>query len=1152
MPFVHLHVHTEYSLLDGACRINELISVAKNDGQTAIALTDHGVMYGAVDFFKAAKNAGIKPIIGCEVYVAPRSRFDKDKSQDSKYSHLILLCKNEKGYNNLIYLVSKAFIEGFYSKPRIDKDLLKNHSDGLIALSACLAGEIPTKILQNNYEGAKKSAQEYNEIFGINNYYLELQDHGYPEEKTVNSKLIQISKETGIPLVCTNDVHYTNKEDYEMQNVLLCIGTNHTINEENPLSFTTQEFYLKTQTEMEDLFSYIPEAVKNSVSISEKCNFEFEFGNIKLPYFDLGNRVHSEVLKELCYNGLYRIMGNNPPTEYIERLEYEMATINKMGYTDYFLIVSDFVEFAKNNKIPVGPGRGSGAGSLAAYCMGITGIDPIKLGLLFERFLNPERVSMPDFDIDFCYIRRQEVIDYVISKYGEDHVSQIATFGTLKARAAVRDVGRVYGISYSLCDTVAKLITNRLGATIDDALEESNELRQKYNTNADVKKILDMARRIEGMPRHMSTHAAGVVITDKPVSYYVPLAVSDTVVVSQYAMNNLDMLGLLKMDFLGLRNLTVIDDTVRLIGNDFNIQNIPLDDEKTINMMASGDTIGVFQYESAGMRAVLKSLKPENMEDLIAVISLYRPGPRQYIPKYIHFRHNKDKIVYDTPLLEPILSVTYGCIVYQEQVMQIFRHIAGYSFGRADIVRRAMSKKKHDVLKREQNVFIYGEKDDNGKYIVEGAINRGVPEKIAIKLFQEITAFSSYAFNKSHAAAYAYVAYQTAYLKCHHTKEYMASLLTSVLDFSGKVSEYLKECERMNFKILPPCVNKSFGEFTCESDGVRFGLLAVKNLGRNNIKSIVEIRETLGEFKNIYDFCIKISSSPINRRGIEALIKCGALDCFGLTRRALILSIDKIYNYIENERKSIGGGQISLFSNNEKLNSINYDIADSTEFSAEEILNFEREVTDYYISGHPIQEFGRFVPIIGTKTISELLTAEETGTIKDGETVTLLGLITAYKQRKTKQNKIMANITLEDMTGQINAIAFEKVIDNYSLLISSGEIVIITGKLGFKEEEDPEIICNKIEKFNSEEYLDNISNKTETSIIQANKIKININSDNEKFKHKLQLICALFDGDTELVVRQEFETTVGKIALTENILSLLMKNFGENSILIEK
>ena len=1149
MSFVHLHLHTEYSLLDGACRINKLIDCAKKDGQKAIAITDHGVMYGAVDFFKAAKDAGIKPIIGCEVYVAPRSRFDKEKNLDSRYNHLVLLCKDKRGYENLIYLVSKAFTEGFYSKPRIDKQLLKEHSKGLIGLSACLAGEIPSKILQNNLEGAIASAKEFKDIFDDGDFYLELQNHGYAEEKIVNEKLLEISEITNIPLVCTNDVHYVEKEDHEMQNILLCIGTNHTVNEENPLSFTTQEFYLKSQDEMMELFSEIPEVVYNTELIADKCNFEFEFGKIKLPYFDLGSLSHTQFMRDMCYEGLTRLVGENPSDKYVERLDYELKIIEEMGYTDYFLIVSDFVNFAKSKSIPVGPGRGSGAGSLAAYCMGITGIDPIKFNLLFERFLNPERVSMPDFDIDFCYIRRQEVIDYVIEKYGEDHVSQIATFGTLKAKAAVRDVGRAYALPYSLCDAVAKLIPNRLAINIKDALEESTELRRRYDTDSDVRKILDMSMKIEGMPRHMSTHAAGVVITDKPVSTYVPLALSDTVVVSQYPMTNLDLLGLLKMDFLGLRNLTVIDDTLKLIGNNMKVQDIPLNDPETMSMMASGDTIGVFQYESSGMRAVLKTLKPENIEDLIAVISLYRPGPKQYIPKYIHFRHNSDKITYDTPLLEPILKVTYGCIVYQEQVMQIFREVAGYSFGRADIVRRAMSKKKHDVLEKERNVFLFGEKDDAGNVKIEGAINRGVPEKTAIKLFEEITAFSSYAFNKSHAAAYAYVAYQTAYLKRHFPKQYMASLLTSVLDSSSKVAEYLKECERLHFKILPPSINRSSGVFTCENEGVRFGLLAIKNLGRNNINSILDIRANKGEFKNIQDFCCKISESPINRRGVEALIKSGALDDFGFTRRALMLSLDKIYDIIETQRRSFSGGQISLFTNEQSVNNFHNTFSNTTEFSKDDLLSFEKEVTDFYISGHPMQKYDLFKKIIGAQNIVDLLTAEEIGPIKDGDNVTILALISSYKQRKSKNNKIIADITFEDVTGIINAIAFESVINFSKEAIKTGNIVVVNGKIAFKEDENPEIVCNRIETFIEEDYIEDLSENGLPNVIEAKEIEVVINTVNSSKIHKLSMLCEMFEGITDLKCDNAI---IGKITLTDVVLSLLNKNFGENCVIVKK
>ena len=1144
MDFVHLHVHTEYSLLDGACRIDTLINTAKNLGQKAIALTDHGVMYGAVDFYSKAKNAGIKAIIGCEVYVAPRDRFSRDRVLDSGYNHLILLCKNEVGYKNLIEMVSKSFTEGFYFKPRIDKDLLKTHCEGLIALSACLAGEVPQNILNNNYEAAKKTALEFNGIFGDGNYYLELQDHNLPEEKKVNSKLIQISEDTGIPLVATNDVHYVLKEDSEMQNVLICIGTNHTVDEENPLSFKTQEFYLKSADEMANIFSYKTEAIENTVKIANMCNFEFDFGHIKLPYFDLGDQSHEKVLKDMCLSGLNIVVGENPPQIYLDRLERELKVITEMGYTDYFLIVADFVNYAKMHKIPVGPGRGSGAGSLAAYCMGITGIDPIKYNLLFERFLNPERVSMPDFDIDFCYVRRAEVINYVISKYGEDHVSQIVTFGTLKARAAVRDVGRVYGVPYSTCDMVAKLIPNRLGTTIDSALEESQKLKEKYEEDPDVKRIIDMSRRIEGMPRHASTHAAGVVITDKPVSHYVPLTTSDSTVISQYTMTNLDKLGLLKMDFLGLRNLTVIDDTVKSIratkNAEFRIDRIPLDDSKTFKLMAAGETNGVFQYESQGMKSVLRSMKPQNMEDLIAIVSLYRPGPRQYIPKYVHLRHNPTKISYDTELLRPILEVTYGCIVYQEQVMQIFRDIAGYSLGRADIVRRAMSKKKHDVLIKEREAFIFGERDKNGKTIIEGAVNRGVSESVASKLFEEITAFSAYAFNKSHAAAYAHIAYQTAYLKAHYPKEYMAALLTSVLDFGSKLSEYLKECERLNFKIKAPSINESAPEFTFDNDGIRFGLLAVKNLGRNIINSIIEVREREGKFESLYDFACKCKGILINKRAIESLIKSGAFDSFGYTRRALMQYIDTIVDCIENERRNNLGGQISLFSVGNNINVGNtLNIKNTEEFEYSEFLSYEKETTDFYISGHPLLTLKSELENLNVSKIGELLEIAESEEFADNEQVNLIVMLSLLKTRKTKNNKTITQLVLEDTSGEISAIAFESAMSLLSEPLKVGEVYTVDGKVSFREDNPPEIVCNRITKFSKKEFE---QKEKELSVPKYSQVLITTNKNCDE---QLNVLLKLLSGTTAVYVNGK---EVGSVYCGENTCKYLERLFGQNNV----
>ena len=809
MDFVHLHLHTEYSLLDGACRIEEICRAAKDLGQNAVAITDHGVMYGAIDFYKAAKKEGVKPIIGCEVYVAHSSRFNKDKNKDSGYNHLVLLCKNETGYKNLIKMVSLSFTEGFYFKPRIDKELLKNHSQGLIALSACLAGEIPSALMKGDYESAKEAVLWYKSVFG-EDYYLELQNHGLEEQIKINPLIKQLSQETGVALVATNDVHYVKKQDAKMQKVLICIQTDKKLNEENPLAFSTDEFYLKPAEEMNSLFADTPCAIENTVKIAEKCNFDFELGHIKLPVFDIGDKNHFEFFREKCFEGLYKIKGENPPEEYVNRLNYELETINKMGYVDYYLIVQDFVNYAKNSNIPVGPGRGSGAGSLAAYCIGITGIDPIKYNLFFERFLNPERVSMPDFDIDFCYVNRQKVIDYVIKKYGSEKVAQIVTFGTMAARAAVRDVGRVMNIPYATCDRTAKLIPRTLGITIEKAIEETPDLKLLYNSDQEVKELLDMAKRVEGMPRHASTHAAGVVISDRAVWEYVPLALNDNSAVTQYTMTSLEELGLLKMDFLGLRNLTIIREAQNHIKKhqpNFHIDNIPLDDNETYKMMSEGFTDGIFQFESEGMKNVLRQFRPERIEDLTAILSLYRPGPMDSIPKYIHNRHNPKDIKYDTPLLKPILDVTYGCIVYQEQVMQIFRTLAGYSLGRADIVRRAMSKKKHDVMKNEKQAFIYGQKDENGNIICTGAVNNGVSEKAAEKIFDEMSAFSSYAFNKSHAAAYSFVSYQTAYLKCHYPKEYMSALMSAALDDSNKIAFYTAECNRLGLKVLPPHIN---------------------------------------------------------------------------------------------------------------------------------------------------------------------------------------------------------------------------------------------------------------------------------------------------------------------------------------------------------
>ena len=1064
MDFVHLHLHTEYSLLDGASRIDRLFETIKSKGQSAVAITDHGVMYGVMDFYKKAKAAGVKPIIGCEVYVAPDSRFNKQKSSDRNYHHLILLCKNMKGYENLIKMVSLGFTEGFYSKPRIDKELLEKHSEGLICLSACLAGEIPSYLLYGNYEKAKETALYFANVFGKENFYLELQNHGIKEQLTVNNGLKRISKETGIGLVCTNDVHYIEKQDSKMQNVLLAIGTGKKLDDEDLMSFETEEFYLKSGEQMATLFADTPEAVTNTVKIAEDCNVEFEFHKLKLPVFDIGSKNHLEHLREMSYEGLYLHFGQTPESEVIERLEYELSVIDKMGFVDYFLIVQDYVDFAKKQGIPVGPGRGSGAGSLVAYCVGITGIDPIKYGLIFERFLNPERVSMPDFDVDFCYVRRGEVIDYVISKYGSDHVAQIVTFGTMAARAAVRDVGRVMGMAYNAVDKVAKLIPNELGITIDKAMEYSPDLKSLYDMDAETRELIEMSKKIEGMPRHASTHAAGVVISDRPISEYVPLALNDDSVVTQFTMTELEELGLLKMDFLGLRNLTVISDAQKMIRRyepDFDITKISLDDKETIKMMADGFTEGVFQFESEGMKNVLRSFGPENLEDLTAILSLYRPGPRKSIPTYIYNRHNPDKITYKTQLLKPILDITYGCIVYQEQVMQIFRSLAGYSLGRADIVRRAMSKKKHEAMKKERETFLYGEKAEDGTVLCEGALARGVEKSVAEEIYDDVALFSSYAFNKSHAAAYTVVAYETAYLKCHYTREYMAALLSSVLAFGGKVTRYSAECARLGIKILPPDVNESDLNFTVSGNNIRFGMLAIKNLGAGFIKRIIELRSER-KFESMYDFCVRMQGRDFNRRAVEGLIKSGAMDSFGYNRRQMLQGLDLVINAAEQEAERSAGGQMSLFDDIETESNgvdISHIIPNVPEMPLREILNFEKESTGLYLSGHPLKAYSGFMKLVDAKTTTQILEHE----IRDGEKVSLVVLINDVKSKTTKKGDLMAFLTVEDMYDSINVTVFPKLhLERRSLLVP-GEIVHITGRVTETEDRPSEIVCETLE-----------------------------------------------------------------------------------------
>lgn len=1152
MAFTHLHLHTEYSLLDGACRINKLMERVASIGQNSVAITDHGVMYGVIDFYNAAKEKGIKPIIGCECYVASRSRHDKVHGIDNQRYHLVLLCQNETGYKNLIAMVSKAWTEGFYTKPRIDRELLLKHSEGLIALSGCLAGEVSSNLMRGDYNKAKEVALWYRDLFGEDRYYLEIQNHGLREQLEINPDLVRLSRETGIPLVATNDCHYLSKEDSSLQQVLICIQTNHTLGEETGLEFSTDEFYVKSEDEMLELFSQIPEAVSNTQKIADMCNLEFEFGNTKLPHFEVPNNMdHFEYFKNQCFYGLCRHLGDNPPQNYVDRLNYELDVINKMGYVDYFLIVHDFIRHAKSRNIPVGPGRGSGAGSLAAYCIGITGIDPLKYNLLFERFLNPERVSMPDFDIDFCYVRRQEVIDYVISKYGADHVAQIVTFGTMAARGAVRDVGRVLGIPYAIVDEVAKLIPNELKITIEKALKMSPELRQAYADNDQVKNLIDIARKVEGMPRHASTHAAGVVITRDPVSSYVPLALNDEAAVTQYTMVALERLGLLKMDFLGLRTLTVIDDAVKLIRKnnpDFTLESIKLDDEATFEMLSQGRTDAVFQYESAGMRSVLSRLKPRSLEDLIAVISLYRPGPADSIDTYIHNRHHPEDTSYKSELLKDILDVTYGCMVYQEQVMEICRKVAGYSYGRADLVRRAMSKKKLDVMEKERQIFIHGIPGDE---VCTGAVDHGVSEKVANEIFDEMSNFAKYAFNKSHAAAYAFVSYQTAWLKCHYPCELLAATLTSVLDSSTKVSTYISECTRLGIRVLAPSVNSSFEGFTVKNGSIRFGLLAIKNLGRGFIRTIINEREAAGKYTGFYNFCKRVYSKEFNRRAVESLIKSGALDGLDLNRRQMLYMLPVIASELDADKNRNIVGQIGFFDEGSQFSDFNEIKApDYEEMPRKELLAFEKEITGLYISGHPMDEYKDVAVKIKADLISEILEADGNfgSRYKDNCRVKLYGIISRVEKKTTKNNSVMCFLTLEDMSASVECIVFSKLYADRVTFLQSGNVVVITGRLSLRDEKEPTVICETIEANPYNIYKrDNSQKKSRKGIF------LRLDSRNSATKAKIDKFFANNEGKTDLYYyyndskKYEF---ISSVSYNDAMIEFLSELLGEENVAV--
>ncbi|KUJ90354.1 MAG: DNA polymerase III subunit alpha [Thermoanaerobacter thermocopriae] len=1067
--FVHLHVHSEYSLLDGSCRIKDLIAKTKELNMKAIAITDHGVMYGVIDFYKEAVAQGIKPIIGCEIYVAPRSMQDREYGIDNENYHLVLLAKDMTGYKNLMKIVTVASIEGFYYKPRVDREFLKEHSEGLIALSACLAGEVPSYILRGEYEKAKEAALFYDSIFGRGNFYLELQDHGILEQQKVNKELIRLSKETGIPLVATNDVHYLEKKDAKAHEVLLCIQTGKTIDDEDRMSFPTDEFYLKSPEEMENIFSCCKEAIENTEKIADMCNVEFEFNKTKLPKYDLPEGVDScEYLRNLCYEGLYKRY-KNPSKEVIERLDYELSVIKQMGYVDYFLIVWDFIKFAKDNRIMTGPGRGSAAGSLVAYTLGITNIDPIKYNLLFERFLNPERVSMPDIDSDFCYERRQEVIDYVVKKYGKDNVAQIITFGTMAARAVIRDVGRALNYPYAEVDVIAKMIPFELGMTIDKALSLNPELKARYENEEKVKQLIDISRSLEGLPRHASTHAAGVVISKEPLVNYVPLQKNEDSIVTQFPMTTLEELGLLKMDFLGLRTLTVIRDTIEMVkknkGVIIDFDSMEYDDPKVYELISKGETEGVFQLESPGMKQFMTELKPKNLEDIIAGISLYRPGPMDQIPRYLANRNHPESIVYDHPLLKPILDVTYGCMVYQEQVMQIVRDVAGYSLGRSDLVRRAMAKKKMDVMEQERKNFIYGMVDDEGNVIVPGALRNGLDEATANKLFDEMLDFANYAFNKSHAAAYAVIAYQTAYLKRYYPVEFMAALLNSFVDNLDKVAFYVQVCRKMGIKVLPPDINESDSYFTVVEDKIRFGLSAVKNVGLNMTMEIVSERERNGKFKSVVDFFERMQDSQLNKKAVESLIKAGAFSSFGVRRSQLLSAYDKLMENIKKNRNNNLNGQISLFGEVEQTHGVEFEFPDLEEFPKSRLLSMEKETLGLYISGHPLEEYMEDIPKITNATTLDFKVSEEEmfqPKLQDNQEVVIAGVIATKKIKFTKNNNMMAFVTIEDLYGTVEVIVFPTVYEKYSSIIKEDNPVVVRGKVSLKEEEEPKILCDEI------------------------------------------------------------------------------------------
>ena len=1151
MSFVHLHVHSEYSLLDGACRIGGMMERVKELGQDAIAITDHGVMYGCIDFYKAAKAAGIKPVIGCEVYVARRTMADRVHGIDNDPYHLVLLCENRKGYENLCYLESEAFLHGFYGKPRVDLALLEQHHEGLIALSACLAGAVPQHLMREDYEGAKEYALRLAEIFGAGNFYLELQDHGISEQRAVNQGILRLARETGLPLVITNDAHYLRKEDARMQDVLLCIQTGKTVDEPDRMRFETEEFYLKSEAEMRALFPGIDDAIENTAKIAARCNVEFTFHEYHLPSYPVPEGTTNEAFfRKLCMDG-FAERYPDAPEAYRERLEYEIGVISRMGYVNYYLIVWDFIHYAKENGIPVGPGRGSGAASIVAYCMHITEMDPMKYNLIFERFLNPERVSMPDFDTDFGPERRGEVMAYVMQKYGADHVAQIVTFGTMAARGAIRDVGRALNFTYAETDVVAKLVpTMPLHLTLRGALEISPRLKEMYDGDPRVKMLIDTAMSLEGMPRNTSTHAAGVVITADPVCTYVPLSRNDDTVVTQYTMTTIEELGLLKMDFLGLRNLTVIQDAqelARRIEPDFSIDAVPDNDPETFAMLSEGKTQGVFQMESAGMTGVCVSMRPTSIEDLTAIVALYRPGPMDSIPRFIDNKLHPEKVTYKAPQLRPILQVTYGCIVYQEQVIEIFRALAGYSMGQADNIRRAISKKKQKIIEGDRRVFVYGDAAQG----IPGAVANGIPEAVAQSIYDEIVDFGDYAFNKAHSVCYAMVAYQTAYLKCHYPRQYMAALMTSVLDSADKISGYIAECKEMGIAVLPPDINHSDALFTVEGDAIRFGLGAIKNIGLGLIRAVQEKRESGGAFRSLEDFLQRMGEGELNKRAVENFIKCGAMDGFGNRRSELLAVYDTMMDSVAAAKRQNLEGQIGLFAMQESDDhAASVPIPTLPELSRAERMAMEKETTGIYLSGHPMDDYRPYLRNTHVVPIASLLAAD--GAFADDQNVSVAGIVQNVKMKTTRNNSMMAYLTVEDDTASIEMLAFSNVINQFGGYLRENSAVVISGRLSLRDDKDPQIVVNRARPISDFAHGEPPEDAPPKPAVLGGKLYLRLPGEADPRYRKTRAILQMFPGGSQAVLYfADSGVRRGTVcAIDERMLGELRRLLGNENVVV--